>query len=84
MTAEPATGRLDFHLDSPAQAEALIAALQPEMGADVPGSVARLERDGTSVAIVLEAEDAGALRAAVNSYLRWARLALDMQRLARP
>lgn len=78
-----AGGRLTFDFDSPAEADAVEAALRPEMGADVPGSRAALARRGATLDLSIEAEDAGALRAAVNSHLRWVRLALDVHRVAR-
>lgn len=76
-----ATLRFDF--DMPAQADAVEAALRPELGADVPGSRTALRRDGLALVLDVEAEDAGALRAALNSYLRWVQLALDVHAVAR-
>jgi tRNA threonylcarbamoyladenosine modification (KEOPS) complex Pcc1 subunit len=78
-----ARAELELALDSLAQADALEAALRPEMGSDVPGSRATLERQGSTLLLRLEAEDAGALRAALNAYLRWASLALDVHGVAR-
>lgn len=78
-----ARAELELALDTPSQADALEAALRPEMGADVPGSKATLERRGTTLVLRLEAEDAGALRAALNAYLRWASLALEVHGVAR-
>ncbi|HEV8359468.1 MAG TPA: KEOPS complex subunit Pcc1 [Candidatus Thermoplasmatota archaeon] len=75
--------RLIFDLDSPAQADAVEAALLPELGDDVPGARSSLARAGSSLTLDLQAEDAGALRAALNSYLRWAQTALDVHALAR-
>ena len=73
---------LTFDFDSLRQADAVEAALRPELGDDVPGSRSALRRDGATLVLDLEAEDAGALRAALNSYLRWTQLALDVQALA--
>jgi KEOPS complex subunit Pcc1 len=75
--------RLTFDLDSPAQADAIEAALRPELGDDVPGSRSQLARDGATLILDLQAEDAGALRAALNSYLRWVQTALDVHAVAR-
>lgn len=79
-----ARGALTFTLDHPAQAEAVEAALLPEMASDVPGSTLALRREGSTLVLTIEAEDEGALRAAVNSYLRWVQAALEAHGLARP
>jgi tRNA threonylcarbamoyladenosine modification (KEOPS) complex Pcc1 subunit len=79
----PAQGSLVFDFDSPSEADAVEAALLPEMGADVPGSRAALHRAGQRITIEVAADDAGALRAAVNAYLRWVRTGLDVHRVAR-
>jgi tRNA threonylcarbamoyladenosine modification (KEOPS) complex Pcc1 subunit len=78
-----ARGTLSVACDSDEQADALQAALAEEAGDDVPGSRARVERRGRELAVLVEAEDAGALRAAVNAYLRWVRAAADVHRVAR-
>jgi tRNA threonylcarbamoyladenosine modification (KEOPS) complex Pcc1 subunit len=79
-----ARGALTFTLDRPSQAEAIEAALLPEMAGDVPGSTLALHRQGSTLVLDIEAEDEGALRAAVNSYLRWVQAALEAHDLARP
>lgn len=78
-----ARGAIAVTFDSPGEAEAVAASLAPEMGADVPGSVASLRRDDATLTVDLEADDEGALRAAVNSYLRWMRAASEVHRVAR-
>jgi tRNA threonylcarbamoyladenosine modification (KEOPS) complex Pcc1 subunit len=79
-----ARGTLGLACDSEAEARALEAALAGgEAGDDVPGSRARVERDGARLTVRVEAEDAGALRAAVNAHLRWLRVAADVHALAR-
>lgn len=79
----PAQATITLDCDSADQAKAVEAALAPELGSDVPGSRATLERQGTTLTLRLAAEDAGALRAALNGHLRWMRLSLDVHRLAR-
>ncbi len=50
-------------------------ALAPEAGRDVPKARVSVAGTGRKVTITIEAEDTGALRAAVNSYLRWSDVA---------
>lgn len=78
-----ARARIELALDASGEAEAVEAALRPEMGADVPGSRASLERRGLLLVLRIEADDPGGLRAALNAYLRWVRTALEVERVAR-
>ncbi|MCA1812520.1 MAG: hypothetical protein LC624_01040 [Halobacteriales archaeon] len=78
-----ARGTLTVRADSSGQADALEAALAGGAGEDVPGSHAEVARRGLELSIVLAAEDAGALRAAVNAYLRWVQLTADVHAVAR-
>ena len=58
-------------------------ALGPEVAREVPRSHARMRRASeTEVALEIEAGDTGALRAAINAYLGWVRLALDAETVA--
>jgi len=50
-------------------------ALSPEAGRDVPKARVSVSGTGRRVLITVDADDTGALRAAVNSYLRWAEVA---------
>ena len=59
-------------------------ALSPEAGREIPGTRVRVSGRGKTVTLLIEAEDAGALRAAVNSYLRWADVAAGVVKEARP
>jgi KEOPS complex subunit Pcc1 len=70
-------------LEAGADAPALLQALSPEAGREVPRSTTTLSLDGSTVVLEVSADDAGALRAALNSYLRWAALALDASKLAK-
>lgn len=55
----------------------LAQALAPEAAREVPRARARIsERADGTLAVEVEAADAGALRAAVNTYLGWLDLAL--------
>jgi len=79
----PHAATLVFEAPSEAEAAALAGALGPEVGDEVPKTRGALARDGARVTLDLAAEDVPSLRAAVNSYLRWARTALDAAAAAR-
>ena len=63
-----------FELGTP-QNRAVLAALGPEASRDVPRACARVSADGPVLRLEITAEDSSSLRAAVNSYLRWVKLA---------
>jgi tRNA threonylcarbamoyladenosine modification (KEOPS) complex Pcc1 subunit len=46
--------------------------LLPEASEEIPRARVSLEGDDKTLEIVIEADDTGALRAAMNAYLRWA------------
>ena len=54
-------------------------ALEPETGRDVPRASVAISGSGSRMVLTIEAEDTAALRAAVNSYLRWADVAARVQ-----
>ncbi|OGS48774.1 MAG: hypothetical protein A3K68_00095 [Euryarchaeota archaeon RBG_16_68_13] len=58
-------------------------ALAPEAGRDIPRTAVRVTGRGESLVLRIEAEDTGALRAALNSYLRWADVASGVVREAK-
>ena len=62
--------RASLRLATP-HAPAVMGALSPEVGREIPRSQVRLTRDGEDIILDVEATDLGALRAALNSYLRW-------------
>jgi KEOPS complex subunit Pcc1 len=66
------------------EAKVVRQALRPEAGRDVPGARVRVSGSGSTLTIAAEAEDVGALRAALNSYLRWADVASRVSREVRP
>ena len=49
--------------------------LRPEAGRDVPKARVSLRTARGRTALTIDADDTSALRAAVNSYLRWADIA---------
>ncbi|MFH0815988.1 MAG: KEOPS complex subunit Pcc1 [Methanobacteriota archaeon] len=75
--------RARMTLEAGADASALLQALSPEAGREAPKTRTTLSLEGTNVVIDVSADDAGAMRAALNSYLRWAALAIDSSKLAK-
>jgi tRNA threonylcarbamoyladenosine modification (KEOPS) complex Pcc1 subunit len=68
----------------PRLAGMLELALRPEAEREVPRARARLARPGPSeVSLTIDARDAGAMRAALNTYLGWVHLALETVRRGR-
>lgn len=78
------SARIAITCASSGEADAAEAALRPEIGDEVPGARSRLARSGPrSLVLEVEAQDLGALRAALNSYLRWLATAEAVHRVAR-
>jgi tRNA threonylcarbamoyladenosine modification (KEOPS) complex Pcc1 subunit len=55
-------------------------ALAPEGGRDVPRARIFLAGGDRSLTITIDADDTAALRAALNSYLRWSEVAASVSR----
>ncbi len=69
-TGAKATVRLKF--SSEKQLSTLISALTPEANAPVTRRAnVKLKKDGSELTLTVEADDTVALRATLNSYLRW-------------
>ncbi len=64
-------------------ARRLEQALAPEAAREVPRARTTIRRRGAKVVLEVRAEDAGALRAALNTYLGWVALSLAADRVAR-
>jgi KEOPS complex subunit Pcc1 len=52
--------------------------LAPESGRELPRTNASVVREGDKTLLKIEAEDTSALRAALNSFVRWGALASDI------
>jgi len=76
------TPRAEIRIEGP-EAEILRRALAPEAGRDIPKTAVRIAGRGRSLVLRIEAEDTSALRAALNSYLRWADVASSVVREVR-
>lgn len=62
--------RATLRLATP-HATAVMGALAPEAGREIPRTRVKLARVDGGLLLDVEATDLGALRAALNSYLRW-------------
>lgn len=71
--------RATIILEGP-EASVVRQALTPEAGRDVPKARVSVAGSARTVTITIEAGDTGALRAAVNSYLRWSDVAARVRR----
>ncbi|MGQ0797542.1 MAG: KEOPS complex subunit Pcc1 [Methanobacteriota archaeon] len=76
------TRRATITLEGP-EADVVRRALAPESGRDVPKARVGLRGGGRRLTLTIDADDTSALRAAVNSYLRWADVAARVVREAR-
>ncbi len=77
MTTAPAwTGTITCRCPTPEMADRLARSLGPEVVREVPRARAQIERGPAGeVRVRIAARDTGALRAAVQTYLGWLRLA---------
>jgi tRNA threonylcarbamoyladenosine modification (KEOPS) complex Pcc1 subunit len=56
-------------------AEVIAGSLSPELGEKIPRTSISVKRDGDELSVTIEADDHNALRAALNSYIRWMNVA---------
>lgn len=77
-------GSLFFSFTSEALAGAVSGALSPESESEVPKTRSEVALEGREVRVRIVAEDLASLRAALNSYLRWADAAERAASLGRP
>ena len=78
----PWTAELSFDTATAALAERIERALRPEAAREVPRARAEVRRTGARLEIAIAARDAGAMRAALNTYLGWIHLAAETARAA--
>jgi tRNA threonylcarbamoyladenosine modification (KEOPS) complex Pcc1 subunit len=79
VKAERASATVEFTFKNPREAEAVLRALAPERL--LPKSTrcrVALSRRESVLCLRVDAEDTAALRAALNSFLRWTIVARDM------
>ncbi len=74
---------LTFTRPDRASADRLERVLAPEAAYEIPRARARLSRPGpTTVRLEVETIETGSMRAAMNAYLGWVRLAMEAERVA--
>ena len=61
-------------------AATVYGAISPEVGREIPRTKVTASLDGGRMVLRLQASDLSALRAAINSYLRWVKIAEDMNK----
>ena len=61
-------------------AATVYGAISPEAGREIPRTKVSVNMDGGRMVLRLQASDLSALRAAINSYLRWVKIAEDMNK----
>ncbi|MGA8543356.1 MAG: KEOPS complex subunit Pcc1 [Thermoplasmata archaeon] len=86
MTAVPASWSATLHVRARSErtAEMLERSLRPEADREVPRARATLRRSAPdTVELAIAADDTGAMRAALNTYLGWVALSLGTLRSAR-
>ncbi len=63
-------------------AATVYGALAPEAGRDIPRTKVRASMEDGSMVLKVDATDLSALRAALNSYLRWIMVAQEVNTMA--
>jgi KEOPS complex subunit Pcc1 len=58
-------------------ADVVAKSLLPEMDRKIPRTKVNLKEDENVIRIEIQAQDVSALRAAINSYLRWMKVSMD-------
>jgi KEOPS complex subunit Pcc1 len=58
-------------------AHVVASSLLPETDRKIPRTQVKINEDGKALCLVISAEDTSALRAAINSYLRWISVGID-------
>jgi len=64
------------------EAPTVLGAIGPEAGREIPRTRAKASLVEGRMVLEIEAKDLSALRAALNSYLRWIKIAEDMNQMA--
>jgi tRNA threonylcarbamoyladenosine modification (KEOPS) complex Pcc1 subunit len=69
--------RAEVHILVESNAEMISSILNSESNDEISRNCINVKNDADSIVITINAEDVVALRAALNSYLRWTKLAMD-------
>ncbi len=70
-----------LRLESP-HAKTVMRSLAPEVGREIPRTRVKIEADAEAVVLRIYAADVSALRAALNSYLRWIKISEEIGNIA--
>jgi KEOPS complex subunit Pcc1 len=62
------------------QSDVVLGAISPEVGREIPRTRVKISSGPGQLVLDIEASDLAALRAALNSYLRWIKVAEDVSR----
>ncbi|MDD1768691.1 MAG: hypothetical protein LUQ55_01755 [Methanomassiliicoccales archaeon] len=62
------------------QSDVVLGAISPEVGREIPRTRVKISSESDQLVLDIEASDLAALRAALNSYLRWIKVAEDVSR----
>jgi KEOPS complex subunit Pcc1 len=68
------TSRAELKVRTP-YSQVILGSLSPELGEKIPRTKVEVERREDEIVVKIEAEDQNALRAALNSYIRWMNVA---------
>ena len=68
------TSRAELTVKTP-YSQVIQGSLSPELGERIPRTRIEVERREDEITVKIEAEDQNALRAALNSYIRWMNVA---------
>ncbi len=71
--------RATIRVSEPGRSDFLAKTLKPETVRSIPRTSVEVDVEGDELVVNVMAEDVNALRAALNSYLRWIKLALDTE-----
>ena len=71
--------RAEVRIQANGKAKLLADALHPEMDNEVSRTLVEILADEDDLVINIQADDVVALRAALNSFLRWTKLAIDSE-----
>jgi tRNA threonylcarbamoyladenosine modification (KEOPS) complex Pcc1 subunit len=57
--------------------DVVLRSLSPEMDRKIPRTKVDFKEEGENILIEIQAQDVNALRAAINSYMRWMKVSMD-------
>lgn len=73
--------KFNFIFDTDEEAKIVTRSLDPEIKHRIPKTNVKIETSEKTVFLEIESDDTSALRAAVNSYLRWINTAINVKKI---